>query len=129
MLGYAVAVLAVAGIATSASPWPWKAGALFFLGTASWFSFRSTPEYWSSGAVTLHLDGTAVESRGREVVLLEYTGHAWVSSLFSVIHFLECDNGRKRSRLVCAANNHPDDYRRMLGYLRLGSSGVQGSES
>ena len=126
---YAIAILAVAAIATSASPWAWKAGALFSLAAASWFTFRSTPESDSQVNGILNLDGTALEPRGWEEVFLEFTGHAWVSSLFSVIFFRETDSGKKRSWLVCAANNHPDDYRRMLGYLRLGSSGVQGRET
>ena len=72
----------------------------------------------------LFVNGTAVESRGGEEVLLEQTGQAWVSSLFSVIHLREVDSGNRLSWLVCAANNHPDDYRRMLGYLRLAAHGA-----
>lgn len=129
VLGYAVSILAVAGISTSGSSWPWKGVALVILAAAFWFSFRGTAESRISGTGMLSLDGTAEISNGREKVLLEYTGQAWVSSIFSVIHFRECDSGKRSSWLVCAANNHPDDYRRMLGYLRLGSSSMQGDNA
>ena len=128
-LGLLVVILAAAAIATSASPWQWKAGALLLLAAAAWFSFRGARGSRHAGSGTLNLDGTAIESRGREDVLLQYTGHARVSSLFSVIHFNEIDSSRKCSWLVCASNNHPDDYRRMLGYLRLSSDTAHGSES
>lgn len=129
-LGYAVSILAATGIVTSASSWVWKGIALIVLAAVTGFIFRRAAESRSPGSITLSLDGTAVLLHGREEVLLDYTGHAWISSLFSVIHFLEADSGRKCSWLVCAANNHPDDYRRMLGYLRLGSGGaVQGSDA
>lgn len=128
-LGYAVSILAVAGIVSSGSQWVWQGSALFVLAVASWLVFRRSSESLYRGTGMLFPDGTAVELRSHEEVHLEFTGQAWVSSLFSVIHFLESDSGRKCSWLVCAANNHPDDYRRMLGFLRLNNNGLQEGES
>lgn len=116
-----VTALAAVGIATTTSPWVWKGSALLFLAMASWAIRRNTPKAALPGTGDLYPDGTASATLEGENTLLEYSGHAWVTRWFSIIAFRESDSGKPCSWLVCAHNNHPDDYRRMLGYLRLRS--------
>mgnify|MGYP001817075049 CR=1 FL=1 len=59
-------------------------------------------------------NGAAAETRA------EREGNAWVSRWVSVVPGRETRSGRIHYWVVCASDNEPDAYRRMLVWMRLG---------
>ena len=75
-----------------------------------------------AGMLRLFEDGTArivSNDRVREAVA---TPHGWTSRWFSVIILRELSGGRIRRCLVCRSENHPEDYRNLLKFLRMRST-------
>lgn len=47
---------------------------------------------------------------------------AWASRWFCLLRLRSVPDGRPLRRVVCRCHNHPDDYRRLLVRLRLGTA-------
>ena len=72
-------------------------------------------------SLVLHLDGRLeLRDDGSEIHGVARP-EAWTSRWFCVLRWTRNDIGRHCNSLVCASENHPDDYRRLLTWLRLGA--------
>jgi hypothetical protein len=107
-------------IVFSTSPWPWTMLALLTLFLADRYVVRSVRLRHRPARATLGLDGVLRLQRGEGEQLATWTGRAWVCRWFCLVDW-ECLSAPRRGRaLVCAADNHPDDFRRLRVLLRLG---------
>ena len=73
-------------------------------------------------SLRLHRNGmvTLVQRDGQEIpAVLE--GEAWVSTWVSVLPVGRFDRWPLQQLLVCRSKNHPDHYRNLLIFLRLGT--------
>ncbi|MBT8047909.1 MAG: hypothetical protein HKN57_02850 [Xanthomonadales bacterium] len=125
-LKFAHVLIALAGllaILQSPAGWPWQAGSLLLLGCAvgglyAWFAWRP-----QRGVMLLLPDGTAeiqwLKGSSRRVAL---DTRAWATRWFCVLPLLEAENGRHHHCVVCASENRPDAYRRLLVTLRMRTS-------
>jgi hypothetical protein len=114
-------LLAVLALGLSPAAWPWRLATLVTLAGAWWFEERRAIRNGDRGRMVLLLDGRVrLDRDGTEQYGLA-TGVSWVSRWFCVLRLADDDGGRKHSCVVCASENHPDDYRRLLACLRLGA--------
>lgn len=71
---------------------------------------------------------TLVQRDGHEIPgILE--GETWVSAWICVLTVGRFDRWPKQQLLVCRSNNHPDAYRLLLSFLRLGTVAGAASDS
>ena len=112
-LGGALAIL------VSPSDRAWKTMAIISLATLysvmRWLSRQKA----GRGLLRLYEDGAARILRSRHSRDAVLAGGAWVSRWFAVLALREFPNGRCRRFLVCRSENHPDDYRNLLKFLRM----------
>lgn len=128
--GLYVCGLLVAALAIAAGPaapaWKWLLGAalLAAFGRAWLCLAREHPR----GVLCLERDGTARHSSaGRGEELLLQGDSSWVSRGICAVTLTDPRSGRSRHSLVCVSRNHPDDYRRLLQWLRLRHQGADRS--
>ena len=60
-------------------------------------------------------DSQADKQADKQITLLD---HAWASRWFCMVPCWQLDSGKRRDVMVCASDNDPDDYRRLLTALR-----------
>lgn len=115
-----LAVWAALVLLFSGASWQWGLPLLVPLFAAYRFSTRRLRRQHRAGRATLGVDGILrLDLDGREQ-LAAWTGHAWVCRWFCVVDWTSDDEPRRGQALVCAAGNHPDDFRRLRVLLRLG---------
>lgn len=77
-------------------------------------------------------------SRDGMVTLVQWDGHeipgivegeSWVSAWVCVLPVGRFDRWPKQQLLVCRSNNHPDAYRLLLSFLRLGTVASAAADS
>ena len=117
-----VTALALLAIISSSAPWAWKAVCATLLLLVHAFGSRSTLKHHSPGLIRLYPDGTASRFVGDVEARSGQCASGWVSRWFSVVALKTPGSKRLSYCLVCASENHPDDYRRMLQYLRMRST-------
>jgi len=110
-----------AAILASPANWIWKLLAIFLLLVVFFLHARSNSAK-QSGWVRLYADGTALlwPASGKEIYAT-LDAHCWVSRWLGVMTLCEPDNGPRHHCIACASDNHPDDYRRLLKFLRMRS--------
>lgn len=114
-------LLAVLALGLSPAAWPWRIAALAALAIAWRFEERRAMLRDQAGRLALHLDGRLRLDRDDAEQHGLAMGAAWVSRWFCVLRWVDNEEGRTHTCLVCASENHPDDYRRLLTCLRLGA--------
>lgn len=100
----------------------WKFCSILLLLLASlWLMAKSVHEN-RSGTIRLFSDGTALLRTASELEINAVQGpHGWVSRWLAVLALQEAENGMKHYCIICASENHPDEYRRLLKFLRMHS--------
>jgi len=103
----------------------WKLGAWSALAFVSRRAQVASPMKSQSGWFELRRDGTArmrfLDGTKSRAVLKE---NAWSVSWFSVLALFEPASGRHYYCVVCASENAPNDYRRLMQHLKLGNPAV-----
>jgi len=119
----ALASLGVLAILASPANWKWKFVSVLLLTLfAAWVHLRSSHS-GRSGTIRLFKDGTALLRIASMPHLNAVQGpNGWVCHWFCILTLKEADNGRKHHCVICASDNHPDEYRRLLKFLRMHSS-------
>lgn len=74
-----------------------------------------------SGFIRLLDDGRARIIAGDGVTEAVADPRGWASRWFCVVALRGIPGGRLRRFLVCRSENHPDDYRNLLKFLRMRS--------
>ena len=111
-------------ILSSAPSWPWMILALIALFFVDRHLARSIRLRHDPARATLGLDGILRMERGGREHLATWNGRAWVCRWFCVVEWESLSEPRRGQALVCAADNHPDDFRRLRVLLRLGHEGA-----
>ena len=115
-----LASLGILAILLTPANWIWKLCAVLLLILFSIFVHARSVHQSRSGVIRLFADGTAwLRTLSRREVNAVQGRNGWVSRWFSVLTLYEARNGRKYYCVICAAENHPDEYRRLLKFLRM----------
>lgn len=121
---FAASLGAVAILATPASS-GWKIGALSTLVFVTLVAHAVSRRKSHCGWIDLHQDGTAHirpgEGKKFQLLLKE---NAWAIRWLCVLALIEPDSGRHYHYVVCASENAPDEYRRLLKFLNMRTSAV-----
>ena len=113
---FALAVIAALNILVSGISLSWKIPLVAALALLLWVSPRGIGTFtgW-----TMRSDGTLGLNDHDKHRFRVVEGSAWLSRWISVFRIRDLDSGRVRTCVVAAAQNHEDDYRRMLVFLRM----------
>jgi hypothetical protein len=115
-----LASLGILAILISPANWIWKLLSILLLILLACFMHARSVHEERSGTIRLDADGTAVlRTSCRREVIAAQGQHGWVSRWFSVMTLYQAGNGGKYFCVICAAENHPDEYRRLLKFLRM----------
>jgi hypothetical protein len=117
------ATLGVVAILVTPAALGWKLCsvlALFFTASTGFvFSLKES----QSGSIDLIQDGTAlVETREGRRFQAQLKENAWATRWLCVLTLFEQESGRHYYCVICASENSPDEYRRLLKYLNMRTS-------
>ena len=115
-----LAALGLLALLIAPANWTWKLGAIVLLIMVSFFVHAWSVHQDRSGVIHLVPDGAALihTASGQEVHAV-LAPHNWVSRWICVLSLNEVENLAKRHCVICASENHPDEYRRLLKLLRM----------
>ena len=124
-----LALLGILAILVSPANWMWKLGSILLLILVSVSVHAWSAHQGRSGAIRLYPDGTAFlrTASGQEINAIQGP-HGWVSRWLCVMTLCDADSRAKHHCVICASENHPDEYRRLLKFLRMRTApaGTQG---
>jgi len=115
-----LASLGLLAILITAASWTWKLGSILLLIPASISVHAWSVNQSRAGVIHLLLDGTALlrTVSGQEINAVQGP-HSWVSRWICVLTLSAVDNNTKHCCVICASENYPDKYRRLLKLLRM----------
>ena len=100
------------------SPWPWIAISISLLLAVHLAGLAYLRRAQAPGTIHLHLDGSFRLQSDAPALAGHQLPSAWITRYLCVVRWKPL-SARSRPCLVCASENHPDNYRRLLVYLRL----------
>ena len=103
---------------TATTPWLWKTAALAVLLLVHFHALGHTRRLHPTRKLVLRLDHSLRLYEGNSETDGTTGEGAWISRWLCVLRWTAGD-GSRRISLVCASENHVDDYRRLLVFLRL----------
>lgn len=113
-------ILCVLAIMIAAASWTWKISAWSILAVVYLITCRATAASVNSGVVRIFKDNTAMLSTGAgQRAFATLAARQWVSPWFCSVAVHPAKGGKKRVLVICAAGNSPDEYRRLLKFLRM----------
>jgi hypothetical protein len=115
---YGLAVLGIVSVMLAPTDWTWKGIALAALAVV-WRLGAEPSADAGRPKLTLFPDGTATLARNGREQPAELTGRAWLSRVFCVLEVQPLDAEGAEWLRICASNQPPRAYRRLLGVLRL----------
>jgi hypothetical protein len=127
-LQWVVATVAAILLLTLSTPWHWKLATWAALSFVYGFLLRHNTQRHPPSRLLMRLDGTLLLLNAG-VELDGVVEGAWVSRWLCVIHWTATGDNRRQHSLVCASDNTPDDFRRLLVLLRLGTRPSRGALS
>ena len=112
--------LGLLAILITAASWALKFGSILLLILASISVHAWSVHQSQAGAIHLLSDGTALlrTVSGQEINAIQGR-HSWVSRWICVVTLYAVDNNTKHHCVICASENHQDEYRRLLKLLRM----------
>jgi len=115
-----LASLGLLAILITPANWAWKLGSIVLLLLVSFFVHAWPVHQGRSGVIHLDPDGAALirTASGHEINAV-LGSHGWVSRWICVLSLYQPDNYAKHHCVICASENHPDEYRRLLKFLRM----------
>jgi hypothetical protein len=118
-----ISALGAVAILVAPTNWGWKLLTLFGLVFATLIGLFQSRADSRSGTVILHLDGTSrVITRDGKAVRARLNENAWVSRWLCVLKLFEPRRSKHYHCVICASENSPDEYRRLLKFLNMRSS-------
>lgn len=121
-LQWLLVLLAALCLLFAPSPWPWIAISISLLMAVHLAGLVYLRRAQAPGTIHLHLDGSLrLQSLAQELDG-ELLPSAWISRYLCVLRWKPL-SASSRPCLVCASENHPDNYRRLLVRLRLNRDG------
>jgi hypothetical protein len=115
----AVSALAVTALLWSRTEPMWIMIALCAFGVAHGAMRRISRRSPEIVRLVLRADGNAIVHSANGAVPARLCAGGWVSRWCSLVSLEELLSGRRVQCLVCRSRNGPDDYRRLLVYLRM----------
>lgn len=123
MFQWSVALLGAVAILLTPAGWIWKCAILFLLITSAALACAGAHKPTRHGRVTLFHDGMAqiftLDGKAADVLLQE---NAWLCRWLCVLDLFEPDSGRHYYCIICASENSPCEYRRLLKFLNMRTS-------
>jgi hypothetical protein len=115
-----ISLLGIVAVMISPGSWTWK----IFLSSAVIFAFVliavNMADSRFTGVIRLFHDGTAVFWTASEKRVFATLGNRnWVSPWLCSVPVYQARGGNKRFLVICASNNDPQEYRRLLKFLRM----------
>jgi len=116
-----LALLGLLAIIITPANWVLKLGGIFLLIPVSYLVHAWSVHQSRSGVIQLFPDGRVflrtVSGQEKNAAL---GPDGWVSRWLCILTLYEVDYGTKHNYVICASENHPDEYRRLLKLLRMG---------
>jgi hypothetical protein len=113
-------LLCILAILIAPASWIWKISAWSILAVFYGMAYRVTASAAHSGVVRVFQDNTAMLSMISERrVFATLSARHWVSPWFCSVAIHLAKGGSKQFLIVCATANDPDEYRRLLKYLKM----------
>jgi hypothetical protein len=118
----ALTLIAAVALVSAPASWSWRVSALVLLAVMFLLSSRRRRRGCSGFQLILFRDGAAVAvGQGHaERTLTWPAGTAWASRRLCVLPVSEGPGADIIHCVILASRNNPDDYRRLLSWLRLG---------
>jgi hypothetical protein len=115
-----LASLGFLAILTTPANWIWKLGSILLLILVSFLVHAWSVHQNRRGVIHLFPDGTALlrKDSGQEISAVQGP-HSWVSRWVCALTLYEADNNAKHHCIICASENYPNEYRRLLKLLRM----------
>ena len=125
----ALAALAAVVLLTTPTDWAWRLVALVALVLSCVHFRRSAKRRSPEFRLVLFGDGAAMASSpgGQERVLTWTLTGAWMSRRLCIVPLSESSGAGIIHCVILAARNNPDEYRRLLSWLRLGLGDTTGA--
>jgi len=125
MVHFFAASLGTLAILVTPASSGWKIGALSALVFVTLMAHAASRKKSHCGWIELLQDGTAHirPSKGKKSQLL-LKENAWAIRWLCVLALIEPDSGRHYHYVVCASENTPGEYRRLLKFLNMRTSAV-----
>jgi len=118
-----ISALGAVAILVAPAEWGWKLLAFFGLVFSALIGLFHSRADCRSGTVILHLDGASrVLTRDGKTVRARLNETAWVSRWLCVLKLFEPRRSKLYHCVICASENTPDEYRRLLKFLNMRSS-------
>lgn len=117
-LQWLLLMFAVLCLLFSPSTWPWIAFSVSVLLAIHLTGLAYLRRVQPPGILQLHADGGLRLQSGAQKLDGELLRSAWVSRYLCVVRWKPL-SAPSRPCLVCASENHQDNYRRLLVHLRL----------
>lgn len=117
--------MAALSLALTHTPLAWKLAALAALLVISLVERQAWRQMRSRTRRILKRVGEDIVSPTEQAYWQLRQGRVWISRWFCVFRLEDRDTGKGILCLVCASENHPDDYRRLLVWLRMAPLGDQ----
>lgn len=114
--------LGVIAVSTAESAWEWKSGALVLLAVTHYLTRRHFRTKAAPGKIRLFRDGSAVLWIDGVMIHAAQGFSGWASRWLCVIPFESLSGCHLCRTIVCASENHPDDYRRLLVWLQMNNN-------
>ncbi len=120
---FLVTVLGLLAIVSTPTHWGWKLGCACLLVLFHAGAGHRARSARYSGTLRLFRDSTAlVRNRDGHETTAFRGSQAWVSRWVSVVPLFEPDGGMRHYCVICASENGPGEYRRLLQWLRMSAS-------
>lgn len=125
-LRVALAILSASTVLLSNSGVAWKFAALAALLLFWHYSGRFWQKHQANTRITLRREGPEIVSNVAGTRWRVSPGTAWISRWLCVFRLREYDSNRVLTCVVCASENHPQDFRRLLVWFRMRPSEPRG---
>lgn len=113
-------LLCILAIVIAPASWTWKISVGSVLAVIYLLACRVTKSSENSGVVRIFKDNTAMLSTASERrVFATLAARHWISPWFCSVAIHLAKGGSRRFLIVCATANDPDEYRRLLKFLRM----------
>ena len=115
-----ISTLGLLAILATPANFVWKLCSILLLLLASWCVFARSFDENRAGTIRLFADGTAFLRIASMQETNAFQGpQGWATRCLSILTLREAVNGRKHYCIICASDNNPNEYRRLLKFLRM----------
>jgi len=121
-----ITLLGILAVLISPASWQWKVCLVLTGGCAGLLLARKMTDMHNSGIVRILPDSTAMYATALEKRIFTILCHQqWVCRWFCSLAVSLAHDGQRKDLIICASNNNPDEYRRLLKFLRMRSPAAE----